>query len=109
MRLYVHWKYEMFARPMSHDDLVQIQYLFGPNTDIAAQGKSQITNHKSQIRGNADELILATVHGRPVTRQDLADALGVAPRALTAALRGLVRAKRIKPVDYSGKTFYEPA
>ena len=100
---------EKFARPMSHDDLVQIPCLFGPNTDIAAPRKLQITNHKSQIRGNADELILATVHGRPVTRKDIEDSLGIRGATLSASLRRLVRAKRIKPVDYSGKTFYEPA
>jgi wyosine [tRNA(Phe)-imidazoG37] synthetase (radical SAM superfamily) len=100
---------EKFARPMSHDDLVQIQYLFGPNTDIAASRKLQTPNPKSQVRGNVDELVLATVRGRPVTRKDLADSLGIAPRTLTAALRELVRSNRIKPVDYWGKTFYEPA
>lgn len=100
---------EKFAKPMSHDDLVQIQYLFGPNTDIVAETKDKGPRTRDKVGGPPDEAILATVHGRPVTRKDLADSLGIAPRALTAALRRLVRSKRIKPVDYSGKTFYEPA
>ena len=106
---------EKSAKPMSHDDLVQIQCLFGPNTDIPADAKSKVTgNRESATRNLQSESpvsarILATVCGRPVTRKDLADSLGIGPRALTAALRGLVRSKRIKPVDYSGKTFYEPA
>ncbi|MCX6842664.1 MAG: radical SAM protein [candidate division WOR-3 bacterium] len=100
---------EKFARPMSHDDLVQIQCLFGPNTDIIAETKDKGPRTRDKVGVLPDEAILATVHGRPVTRKDLADSLGIAPRTLTAALRGLVRSKRIKSVDYSGKTFYEPA
>ena len=107
---------------MSHDDLEQIRCLFGPNTDIPADAKSKVQSRKSKVTGNRKSAIcnlqsespvsariLATVRGRPVTRKDLADSLGIRPRALTDALRGLVRTKRIKPVDYSGKTFYEPA
>jgi Mn-dependent DtxR family transcriptional regulator len=52
---------------------------------------------------------LATVRGRPVTKDDLVRSLGVAPRGIDAALRRLTRQGRIKPVSYSGKTFYEPA
>jgi wyosine [tRNA(Phe)-imidazoG37] synthetase (radical SAM superfamily) len=113
---------EKSAKPMSHDDLVQIQCLFGPNTDIPADVKAKVQSRESKVTGNRESAIcnlqsespvsariLATVCGRPVTRKDLADSLGIGPRALTAALSGLVRSKRIKPVDYSGKTFYEPA
>ena len=100
---------EKFARPMSHDDLVQIQCLFGPNTDIADATKSKVQSPKSKVGGDPDAAIAATVHGRPVTKKDIENSLGIRGATLSASLRRLVRAKRIKPVDYSGKTFYEPA
>ncbi len=100
---------EKFARPMSHDDLVQIQYLFGPSTDIVAEAKSEVQSPKSKVAGRLDAVILATVRGRPVTREDLADSLGIAPSALTTALRRLADRGRIRRVRYSGKTFHEPA
>jgi wyosine [tRNA(Phe)-imidazoG37] synthetase (radical SAM superfamily) len=100
---------ESFAKPMSGDDLEQIQLLFGPNTDIIGEAKSkgQRTNDKGPDR--PDEMILATVQGRPVTKLDLVCSLGVAPREVEAALHRLLRVKRIRCVNYSGKTFYEPA
>jgi wyosine [tRNA(Phe)-imidazoG37] synthetase (radical SAM superfamily) len=100
---------EKFARPMSHDDLVQIQCLFGPGTDIPTAAKSKVQSPKSKVSALPDELILATVRGRPVTRKDIDESLGIRGAALSASLLRLKRAGRIKPVDYSGKTFYEPA
>lgn len=110
---------EKFAKPMTLDDLEQIQCLFGPNTDIpdvpaSGPAQSQIVNRKSQIPkrrflGNPDAAIAATVSGRPVTRKDIEDSLGIRGATLSASLRRLVRSKRIKPVDYWGRTFYEPA
>jgi DNA-binding HxlR family transcriptional regulator len=94
---------------MSHDDLVQIQYLFGPNTDIPTAPKSIVHGPKSIVGGDPDAAIAATVNGRPVTRKDIESSLGIRGATLSASLRRLKRAGRIKPVDYSGKTFYELA
>jgi predicted transcriptional regulator len=44
-----------------------------------------------------------------VTRKDIENSLGIRGATLSASLRRLKRSKRIKPVGYSGKTFYEPA
>jgi len=99
---------EKSAKPMSQDDLDQIQCLFGPNTDIIADSKSKVQSPKSKVSESPDAAILATVHGRPVTKLDLVCSLGVAPREVEATLHRLLRAKRIKPVEFRGKTFYEP-
>ena len=100
---------EESAKPLSHDDLEQIQCLFGPNTDIIASGAS-VPRPSSIVprprRGDPDAAILATVQGRPVTKLDLVCSLGVAPREIEAALRRLLRSKRIKPVEFRDKTFY---
>jgi wyosine [tRNA(Phe)-imidazoG37] synthetase (radical SAM superfamily) len=103
---------EKSAKPMSHDDLEQIQCLFGPNTDVVETSASpsvQAEVPKRRFRGRPDAAIAATVANRPVTRADLAGALGIAPRVLDPALRRLLRTQRIRQVDFWGKTFYEPA
>lgn len=96
------------AKPMSHDDLEQIQCLFGPDADIIMP-KSDVRGSKSEVSDSPDEAIVATVHGRPVTRSDLVGSLGRAPAEINAALRRLRRAGRIRQVEFRGKTFYEPA
>jgi wyosine [tRNA(Phe)-imidazoG37] synthetase (radical SAM superfamily) len=100
---------EKSARPLPLDDLEQIQFLFGPNTDIIASGAS-VPRPSSLVprprRGDPDAVILATVQGRPVTKLDLVCSLGVAPREIEAALHRLLRAKRIKPIEFRDKTFY---
>jgi wyosine [tRNA(Phe)-imidazoG37] synthetase (radical SAM superfamily) len=100
---------EKFAKPMSRDDLEQIRCLFGPNTDIASSPKSGVQSPKSKVSALPDEAILATVRGRPVTRDDLVRSLGISPRGIDLALRRLLRAQRIRAVVYHGDVFYEPA
>jgi wyosine [tRNA(Phe)-imidazoG37] synthetase (radical SAM superfamily) len=100
---------EKSARPMSRDDLEQIQCLFGPNTDVVYDSKSKVQSRKAKVAGDPDAAIAATVSGRPVTRKDIEESLGIRGAMLSASLRRLERAGRIKPVDYWGKTFYEPA
>jgi wyosine [tRNA(Phe)-imidazoG37] synthetase (radical SAM superfamily) len=100
---------EKSAKPMSHEDLEQIQCLFGPNTDIIGEAKSKGPRIKDHGLVRSDDAIAATVQGRPVTKLDLVCSLGIGPREIEAALRRLLRAKRIRQVDFWGKTFYEPA
>ena len=100
---------EKFAKPMSLDDLEQVQCLFGPNTDIIGEAKDKGRRTKDKSSALPDDAILATVHGRPVTRLDLVCSLGIAPREVETALHRLTRAKRIKLVEFRGKTYYEPA
>jgi wyosine [tRNA(Phe)-imidazoG37] synthetase (radical SAM superfamily) len=97
---------EKSAKPLPLDDLEQIQFLFGPNTDIIGEAKSRRPRTKDQGPARPDEAILATVQGRPVTKLDLVCSLGVAPREIEAALHRLLRARRIKPVEFRDKTFY---
>jgi wyosine [tRNA(Phe)-imidazoG37] synthetase (radical SAM superfamily) len=121
---------EKSAKPMSRDDLEQIQCLFGPNTDVVDFGPSGVSRPSSpsvilseaknrrgrssatprpRFAGDADAAIAATASGRPVTRKDIEESLGIRGKMLSASLHRLVRSRRIKPVDYWGKTFYEPA
>ncbi|MBN2466333.1 radical SAM protein [candidate division WOR-3 bacterium] len=100
---------EKSAKPMSQDDLEQIQYLFGPNTDIIGEAKDDGRRTKGTMETRPDEAIVATVQGRPVTKLDLVNSLGFPPRQIEAALRRLLRSRRIRLVQFQGKSFYEPA
>jgi wyosine [tRNA(Phe)-imidazoG37] synthetase (radical SAM superfamily) len=105
---------EKSARPLSQDDLKQIQMLFGPDTDVVSVPGSAVRSPRSRTRGpeataSLSARVLATVRGRPVTEENLAGSLGASRARLRAALHGLVRVGRVRPVVYSGKTFYEPA
>jgi wyosine [tRNA(Phe)-imidazoG37] synthetase (radical SAM superfamily) len=100
---------EESAKPMSRDDLERIQCLFGPNTDIIGEAKDRGPRTRDKATVLPDDAIAATVQGRPVTKLDLVCSLGIAPREIEAALQRLLRARSIRRVSYSGKTFYEPA
>jgi wyosine [tRNA(Phe)-imidazoG37] synthetase (radical SAM superfamily) len=100
---------ETFAKPLSQDALEQIQCLFGPNTDIIGEPKDKGRRTMDRLTVRPDEAIAATVQGRPVTKLDLVNSLGISPRQIEAALRRLLGARGIKRVDFQGKTFYEPA
>jgi wyosine [tRNA(Phe)-imidazoG37] synthetase (radical SAM superfamily) len=97
---------EKSAKPLPLEDLDQIQCLFGPNTDIIGEAKSKVQSPKSKVSESPDAAILATVQGRPVRKLDLVCSLGVGPRDIEAALHRLLRARRIKAVEFRGKTFY---
>jgi len=97
---------EAFARPLSHDDLVQIQMLFGPAAEIP---ESALQARQGRFRGSPDEAIVALVSGRPVTRADIIRSLGVPANRLGPTLDRLVRQGRIRRVDFWGKVFFEPA
>ncbi len=96
---------EASARPLSHDDLWQVQRLFGPGAEIA---ESPLRKRQRRFRGDADEAIIEVVRNRPVTRQDIERSLGITPAKVAAALRRLLRAKRIRRVSFWGKEFFEP-
>jgi wyosine [tRNA(Phe)-imidazoG37] synthetase (radical SAM superfamily) len=100
---------EKSAKPVSRDDLEQVQLLFGPNTDIIGEAKDKGRRTRVKATVLPDDTILATIHGRPVTKLDLVCSLGVAPREVEAALHRLLYARRICPVEYHGAVFYEPA
>ena len=98
---------ESFARTLSHDDLVQVQMVFGPGTEIvgvvALKGKKD--THGSQA--DIERRIIALSEGRPVTRADIARSLGLPPARLATLLGELVRSGAIRATRFQARTFYE--
>jgi wyosine [tRNA(Phe)-imidazoG37] synthetase (radical SAM superfamily) len=95
---------EKWARPMTHDDLEQIQMLFGPGTEIA---ESPLKRRPRRLRGSLDNVIATLVRGRPVTAADITRSLGIPPSKLRPVLARLTRSRRIKRVLFWGKTFFD--
>ncbi|MEO0020469.1 MAG: radical SAM protein [candidate division WOR-3 bacterium] len=96
---------ERFALPLSFDDLLQIQMLFGPGTEIA---QSPIPKRQRPFKGDPVKAIIAVVQNRPVTAEDLIHSLGISAEKLKHLLSSLVQEKRIKRIKFWGKVFYEP-
>jgi len=96
---------EPSARPVAYDDLVQIQMLFGPGTEIAAFPLSKTQKHFS---GVPEDAIIAVIHNRPVTDTDLVQALGIPPSLLRRTILKLIREGKITATSFQGKIFYRP-
>ncbi|MEO0079916.1 MAG: radical SAM protein [candidate division WOR-3 bacterium] len=95
---------EAWAKPLSYDDLVQVQMLFGPGAEIAQASESQ---RQRPFTGRAETAIRWFVANRPATEDDLIFSLGIPKTRLRSVLSRLVREGRIKRVRFLGKTFYE--
>ena len=92
------------ARPLSDDDLAQVQQLFGSRCEVA---DSPIRRRQHRFRGDPAEAIVGLARRRPVTEADIARSLGVAEADLPGLLSRLTRARRLRRVDFWGKVFYE--
>ncbi|MEO0086110.1 MAG: hypothetical protein ABIK37_05710, partial [candidate division WOR-3 bacterium] len=95
---------EKWARPLLPDDLEQVKMLFGPEAEIA---ESALPPRRFRLKGNPEQRIVATVHSRPVTVDDLVRSTGLSPAQLRPLLARLVKARRIRRTTFWGKLFYE--
>lgn len=96
---------EKFALPLSLDDLNQVKMLFGPEATIV---QSRLPKRQKPFPGDPKKVILTTVNNRPVTEEDLTHSLGISQERLKPLLQRLVKEKKLKPVKFAGKLFYEP-
>lgn len=97
---------EVYARPVSYDDLIQIQMLFGPGTEIAAYS---LKRSPKKFLGNPEEAIIAITRNRPVTDNDLIKALNISPETLKRTIPRLLKKGKITKVNFQGEIFYQPA
>ncbi len=97
---------EKKAKPLSHDALEQIQMLFGPGTEIA---EPTIRKQQREFKGDAKSAIIELVQRRPVTKKDIERSLGIKPEELSRVIGQLIRAKKVRLVEFLGKSFYEAA
>lgn len=95
---------EKSAKPLSEDDLEQIQCLFGPRCEIAT---SPLTRRQRRFTGDPETAVAEMVRRRPSTERDIERSLGIEPARLTKILAKLVRQHRLRRVDFRGKVFYE--
>jgi wyosine [tRNA(Phe)-imidazoG37] synthetase (radical SAM superfamily) len=95
-------------RPLSGDDLVQVQMLFGPNAQIAAPAQPERGPRRRALPDGTDEArVVALCSGRPVTARDIRQSLGLAPTSLRPMLTRLVRTERLGRQQHNGLSYYE--
>lgn len=98
---------ESFARALSRDDLVQVQMVFGPGTEIVGVTAPARSEDTHGSRADLEQRIIALCEGRPVTRADIARSLGLPPDRFTALLAKLVRSGAIRRTRFQAQTFFE--
>ncbi len=94
---------EASALPVPYDHLLQLQMLFGPETDIIPP---PVRKHQKQFQGNPNQAILAVVANRPVTGTDLALALGLPAETVAHTLEHLTAEGVVRKFKFKGKTFF---
>jgi len=97
---------EKSARPLSEDELGQVQLLFGPGSEIAS---SSLHRTRRRFKGDPARAVTEMVRRRPSTEKDIEVSLGISRERLSAVLRSLVRSGAIKRVEFWGKVFFERA
>jgi hypothetical protein len=100
---------EAFARPLSHDDLVQIRYLFGPGTEIAEVGRTGTLGQRGRSRDEAvvAARIVALCSGRPVTAVDISELTAIPLADLDQVLVRLGRRGLVRRRVFGGIAYYQ--
>jgi len=95
---------EKWALPLSIDELQKIQRVFGKKCEIIADFKPQKgTGYKIDI----EKTVYDIVRRRPVTIDDIISVTGIHKIELIKYLDQLIRKKKIKLTEHSGKRYYE--
>lgn len=94
---------EASALPVPYDHLLQLQMLFGPETDIILSSGQK---HQKQFQGNPKQAILAVVTNRPVTHADLIQALGLPAETVKNTLEHLMAEGTVRKFKFKHKTFF---
>jgi wyosine [tRNA(Phe)-imidazoG37] synthetase (radical SAM superfamily) len=94
------------AQPLTRERMENVRSFFGEKAEIIADmakagQKPVVTNLPNQI--------LAVIHRRPVTREDLSNSLGLDVSDIQTCLDDLLTAKVIQTVRQGGLIFYKPA
>ncbi len=95
---------EKWARPLTRDDLEQVQMLFGPGAEVVA---SSVPVRSRTLSGDPAPALVALVSSRPVTEEDVVRALRLEPGRARQALARLVAQGRIRRVRFQGKVYFE--
>lgn len=106
---------ETWALSLTPDDLSQIKLLFGPEAEevpagIPARGAvaaSPAEGAQPEFSREIQNSILAILESRPVTEDELTRCLGISIHNIKPVLGRLKKERKIKPVKFQGKVYYE--
>jgi wyosine [tRNA(Phe)-imidazoG37] synthetase (radical SAM superfamily) len=93
------------ARPLSPQELNKIKDYLGAKAEVVAGFRK-----KAWVKAPQDisRSILAIVHRRPVTLEDLESSLGLTREELSLTLQSLLDSRRIKQIKHAGRLYFEP-
>jgi len=96
---------EKSARPLSPEEMAKIKEFLGEKTEVVASFRK-----KEQEKAPQDiaQAILAIVHRRPVTLEDLENSLGLTREELSLTLQHLLDSHQVKQLKHAGRLYYEP-
>jgi len=96
---------EKSARPLSPEEMAKIKEFFGEKAEVVASFRK-----KEQEKAPQDiaQAILAIVHRRPVTLEDLENSLGLTREELSLALQHLLDSHQVKQLKHAGRLYFEP-
>lgn len=96
---------EKSAQPLSLDELNKIKEFLGEKTEVVASFRKKEQEKAPQEIAQA---ILAIVHRRPVTLEDLENSLGLTREELSLTLQHLLDSHQVKQIKHAGRLYFEP-
>ncbi|MCJ7580897.1 MAG: radical SAM protein, partial [Candidatus Aminicenantes bacterium] len=96
---------EKFASALTLNEMERIRNFMGKNCEIIATFEK---SSSSQLQKNQEESLLAMIHRRPMTLDDLSTSLGKPSKEVLKLIQFLQKEKKINSVTHKGKEYYEP-
>jgi len=95
---------EKFAKALNSKELKRIKNLFGPPAEVIVDFERRTLPEKMK---DLKKGIMTMLKRRPATLKDLADGLGVHRNEVLKYLALLAKEKKIKPLSYKGRRYYQ--
>ncbi len=93
---------EMFAEPLSHNEMIDIKNFFGEGCEIIAE----FSQHSAGTFRDVEESIIRMAKRRPVTIIDIADVVGISGTNAEKMIEGLKAKGKLKEVFHKGRKYY---
>jgi len=97
---------EVFAQPLTEEELSGIREQLGGNAEIIASFKRK---DQSAYKADVEEAVLTLLRRRPVTLSDISEALGVHRNEVVKYLEVLEHDGKIASKIFGGKRYYQSA
>jgi wyosine [tRNA(Phe)-imidazoG37] synthetase (radical SAM superfamily) len=93
---------EMYAKPLSRDEMISAQKYFDHNCEVIAEFHGQ----KVEEAQNVEEAIIEMTKRRPVTITDIGNVLGISEANAEKWVNGLKESGKLKERQHGGEKYY---